>query len=238
MVAERYKTAFKMYPYTSNVDQNGPPRRVPVVIVGGGPIGLALAIDLGKKSIPVLVLDDHEGAGLGSKAICFAKRTLDIAHRLGAGTEMVEKGVVWNTGKVFYGDGKLFEFNLLPEDGHRNPAFINLQQPYFEKFLFDEIEAAQGQGAPIEVRGRNLVTHVDPKDDHVLVSVDTPDGAYQIEADWLIAFFYLMIYYSHRHGYRHHFHGDDVGVMLIAWFYQLELVQIGWPCLNRVTVVM
>lgn len=187
MVAERYKTAFKMYPYTSNVDQNGPTRRVPVVIVGGGPIGLALAIDLGKKSIPVLVLDDHEGAGLGSKAICFAKRTLDIAYRLGAGTEMVEKGVVWNTGKVFYGDGKLFEFNLLPEDGHRNPAFINLQQPYFEKFLFDEIERAQSQGAPIEVRGRNLVTYVDQKDDHVLISVDTPDGAYQIEADWLIA---------------------------------------------------
>ena len=187
MVAERYKTAFKMYPYTSNVDQNGPTRRVPVVIVGGGPIGLALAIDLGKKSIPVLVLDDHEGAGLGSKAICFAKRTLDIAHRLGAGNEMVEKGVVWNTGKVFYGDGKLFEFNLLPEDGHRNPAFINLQQPYFEKFLFDEIERVQSQCAPIEVRGRNLVTHVDPKDDHVLISVDTPDGAYQIETDWLIA---------------------------------------------------
>ena len=100
MAKARYKTAFRLYPYARVPDQSAPPVRHPVVIVGGGPVGLALALDLGLKGTPALVLDDHEGAGLGSKAICFAKRTLDIAHRLGAGQAMVDKGVVWNLSLV------------------------------------------------------------------------------------------------------------------------------------------
>lgn len=187
MVAVRYETAFKLYPYQKVAAQSQKPQRHPVVIVGGGPVGLALALDLGQKGTPALVLDDHEGAGLGSKAICFAKRTLDIMNRLGASTPMVDKGVIWNVGRVFHGEGKVFEFNLQPEDGHRNPAFINLQQPYFERFIVDAIRDAQQAGAPIEIRGRNAVTAVTQHDSYASIEVDTPDGPYQIEADYLIA---------------------------------------------------
>ncbi|MEX0371028.1 MAG: FAD-dependent oxidoreductase [Tateyamaria sp.] len=187
MVDVRYDIAFQLYPYAPVAAQTMPAQRHPVVIVGGGPIGMALALDLGRKGTPVLVLDDHEGVGQGSRAICFAKRTLEIANRLGAGQRMIDKGVVWNVGKVFHGEDRVFQFNLQPEDGHRCPAFINLQQPYFEKFLVDEIRAAQNEGAPIEIRGRNAVTGMEQRADHVLLDVDTPDGPYQIEADWLIA---------------------------------------------------
>ena len=81
MIAARYQTAKALYPYRKVAAQDAPKKRHPVVIVGGGPVGLALALDLGQRGTPVLLLDDHEGPGLGSKAICFAKRTLDIAHR-------------------------------------------------------------------------------------------------------------------------------------------------------------
>ncbi|MFT6021909.1 MAG: 3-(3-hydroxy-phenyl)propionate hydroxylase [Ascidiaceihabitans sp.] len=187
MVAIRYETAFKLYPYEKVAAQDLPPARHPVVIVGGGPVGLALALDLGQKGTQVLVLDDHDGAGSGSRAICFAKRTLDIANRLGASAPMIEKGVVWNVGRVFHGNGKLFDFNLSPEDGHRNPAFINLQQPYFERYLVDAIRLAQSAGAPIEIRGRNQVSGLEVHDTYSVLDVDTPDGPYQIEAEYLIA---------------------------------------------------
>ena len=187
MVQIRYDTAFKLYPYEKVPAQSQSAVRHPVVIVGGGPVGLALALDLGKKGTPALVLDDHDGAGQGSRAICFAKRTLDIANRLGASGPMLDKGVVWNVGKVFHGEGKLFDFNLSPEAGHRNPAFINLQQPYFERFLVEEIRKAQAAGAPIEIRGRNQVTGLQDHGDYVTLTVETPDGEYQLEADWLIA---------------------------------------------------
>ncbi len=122
MVGASYKLAFELYPYRKVPAQDLPPERHPVLVIGGGPVGMALALDLGRKGTPVLVVDDHDGVGLGSRAICFAKRTLEIADRLGAGDTMVEKGVVWNVGKVFRGEGKVFEFNLLPEAGHKNPA--------------------------------------------------------------------------------------------------------------------
>ncbi len=179
--------AFRLYPYRRVPAQDGPPRLHPVVIVGGGPVGLATALDLGRRGTSVLLLDDQEGAGEGSRAICFAKRTLEIACRLGAGQAMMDKGVVWSVGKVFHGADKVYEFNLLPEDGHRCPAFINLQQPYFEKYLVDAIRVAQGEGAQIEIRGGNRVTALSDNAGAMSLDVDTPDGPYQVRADWLIA---------------------------------------------------
>lgn len=187
MLQDRYALAFRLYPYERSPDQDSAtPVRHPVVIMGGGPIGVATALDLGLQGIPVVVLDDHEGIGMGSRAICFAKRTLEIADRYGCGQPMLDKGVVWNLGKVFYDDRKIFEFNLLPEEGHKYPAFINLQQPYFEKFIVDRVRAAQAAGAPIELRGKNRVDAVQAHDDHITLDISTPDGPYTIQANWLI----------------------------------------------------
>ena len=188
MWADRYTLAFRAYPYAlASYQDRADPARHPVVIVGGGPIGMATALDLGLKGVPTLVLDYHEGIGMGSRAICIAKRTLEIADRMGCGEALVDKGVVWNLGKVFHQDRKVFEFNLLAEQGHKFPAFINLQQPYLEKFLVDRIRAAQAQGAPIEIRGRNRVAGLDVRDDGVTVQVETPEGPYSIESDWVVA---------------------------------------------------
>ncbi|WP_158965765.1 FAD-dependent oxidoreductase [Chachezhania sediminis] len=187
MLDDRYALAFRLYPYEHSPDQDAEaPVRHPVVVQGGGPIGVAMALDLGLQGIPVLVLDDHEGIGQGSRAICFAKRCLEIADRYGAAEPMLDKGVVWNLGKVFHEDRKVYEFNLLPEAGHRFPAFINLQQPYFEKFLVERVREAQAAGAPIEIRGKNRVQSVEIFDDHTRLQVETPEGGYVLEADWLI----------------------------------------------------
>ena len=187
MIHDRYQLAFKLYPYERSTDQDAEtPVRHPVVVIGGGPVGVATALDLGLQGIPVVVLDDHEGIGMGSRAICFAKRSLEIADRYGAGEPMLDKGVIWNLGKVFHDDRKVFEFNLLPEEGHKFPAFINLQQPYFEKFLVDRVRQAQADGTPIDLRGKNRVDSVTTHDDHVTLEITTPDGPYTIEADWVI----------------------------------------------------
>lgn len=187
MLDDRYSLAFRVYPYARSADQDAPAAvRHPVVVMGGGPVGIATALDLGLQGIPVVVLDDHEGIGMGSRAICFAKRTLEIADRYGCAEPMVKKGVVWNLGKVFHEDRKVFEFNLLPEQGHRYPAFINLQQPHFERFLVERVRELQAAGAPIEIRGRNRVESVDVRGDHVRLEIATPDGPYALEADWLI----------------------------------------------------
>ncbi|MEZ5910973.1 MAG: FAD-dependent oxidoreductase [Paracoccaceae bacterium] len=177
-----------LYPYARSADQDALQAvRRPVVIIGAGPIGLAAAIDLAQMDVPVVVLDDNDKVSFGSRAVCYAKRPLEILDRLGCGAPMVEKGVEWNLGKVFFDDRRIFEFNLLPEGGHKNPAFINLQQYYFEEAMVARIRALQEAGKPVEIRGRNRVSALAAHDDFVRLEIDTPDGPYNLEASWLIA---------------------------------------------------
>ncbi len=179
-----------LYPYRRSPDQDralSAPARKPVIIVGAGPIGLTVAIDLALKGIPVVILDEAEGIGVGSRAICFSRRTLEILSRLGCGDQMLEKGVQWNTGRVFRKDRQIYEFNLSPEQGFKHPAFINLQQYYMEGYLAARVQELAARGATLDLRGGNKVTALECFDDYVSLEITTPDGPYTIEADWLIA---------------------------------------------------
>ena len=155
----------------------------PVVVVGAGPVGLSLAIDLAQRGQRVVLLDDADRIGEGSRAICFSKRSLEFWDRLGVGDRMVDKGVVWSVGRIFHGDQQLYQFNLLPEEGHKRPAFINLQQFYAEAYLVDRVE----QLPEIDLRWRNKVIAAESRNDGVALTIATPDGAYQVHASFVIA---------------------------------------------------
>ena len=172
------------FSYQRSPDQDStPPVCHPVVVVGAGPVGLSLAIDLAQRGQRVVVLDNDHRLSSGSRAICFAKRTLEIWDRLGVGQRMVNKGVSWNLGRVFFQDQQVYQFDLLPEDGHERPAFINLQQYYAEAYL---VERAL-QLPAVELRWDNKVSAIDIGRDGTRLTVDTPEGAYQIDAAWLVA---------------------------------------------------
>jgi 3-(3-hydroxy-phenyl)propionate hydroxylase len=155
----------------------------PVVVVGAGPVGLSLAIDLAQRGHSVVLLDDADRIGEGSRAICFSKRSLEYWDRLGVGQRMVDKGVVWSVGKIFHGDSQLYQFNLLPEQGHKRPAFINLQQFYAEAYLVDRV----GELPSIDLRWRNKVVGLEQRNDYVALTVETPDGPYRLHAQHVIA---------------------------------------------------
>jgi len=172
------------FEYRRSPDQNGtPPVRRPVVVVGAGPVGLALAIDLAQKGVPVVVLESGCALSTGSRAICFAKRTLEIFDRLGCGEPMVAKGVSWNVGKVFFREAQIYSFDLLTEAGHERPAFINLQQYYVEGFLAERAAALP----LIDLRWMNSVGGIEQHPDHVVLTIDTPDGRYDLGCDWVAA---------------------------------------------------
>ena len=88
-----------------------------MVVVGAGPVGLSVAIDLALRGVDVVVLDDSDRIGEGSRGICYAKRTLEIWDRLGVGDGLVARGVTWKLGKVFHGDDLVYSFDLLPGGG-------------------------------------------------------------------------------------------------------------------------
>lgn len=160
------------YSYRRSPDQDGRTAHHPVVIVGAGLVGLTAAVDLATRGIATVVLDDDDSVSFGSRAICFAKRTLEIYGRLGIGEPLRAKGVTWNRGKVFFRDRLLYSFDLLPEGGHCWPAFINLQQYYAEQWL---VERAAALGLT-DLRWRNKVTAVSQDGEHATLTIETPEG--------------------------------------------------------------
>jgi 3-(3-hydroxy-phenyl)propionate hydroxylase len=182
-MAQQTKTQFGYRRHPDQDRRETGPVHHPVVIVGAGPVGLSLAIDLAQRGQRVVLLDDADRIGEGSRAICFSKRSLEFWDRLGVGDRMVGKGVVWSVGKIFHGERQLYQFNLLPEEGHKRPAFINLQQFYAEAYLVDRVEELPA----INLRWRNKVTALEQRNDHVVLTIETPDGPYRLAASHLVA---------------------------------------------------
>lgn len=173
-----------VFGYRRSADHDAPrPVRYPVVVVGAGPVGLSLAIDLAQQGVQVVLLDNDDKVSTGSRAICFAKRTLEFFDRLGCGDRMVSKGVSWSVGKVFLRDEMVYRFDLQPEAGHERPAFINLQQYYVEGLL---VERAQ-ELPLVDLRWKSAVTALVHHDDHVELMVETPDGTYALETSYVAA---------------------------------------------------
>jgi len=173
------------FPYVQSPEQqSGEVLRHPVVVIGAGPIGLTACLDCAYRGIPTVVLDDNNTVSIGSRAVCYAKRPLEVWDRLGCADNMVKKGISWQVGKVFFKEDQVYEFDLLPEKDHKMPAMINLQQYYLEEYL---IERSQAFADRIELRWKHKVLNMTQHEDYVTLLVQTPDGVFKMEADWVIA---------------------------------------------------
>ncbi|MFG6415380.1 FAD-dependent oxidoreductase [Roseateles sp. DC23W] len=171
------------YPYHQSLEQrSGQPQRRPVVIVGAGPVGLTLALDLARRDVPVVVIDDSDRIGEGSRAVCWAKKTLEVFDRLGVGEAVAREGVRWHRGRVFHGEREAYAFDLLPEAHHKMPAMVNLQQDQVEARL---VRAVQLEPR-IELRGRHELIGLEQDADAVTLTVRTPDGLFDLRADWVV----------------------------------------------------
>src|SRR5947209_9147366 len=72
---------------------------------------------------------------------------------------------------------------MLHEQGHKMPAFINLQQFHAEAYLVDRA----AQLPEIDLRWRNRVVALEQRNDHVALTIETPDGSYRLAARYVCA---------------------------------------------------
>ncbi len=172
------------YPYRRSRDQDAASAvRHPVIVVGAGPVGLSLSIDLAQHGVPVVVVDGGDRLSTGSRSICVAQRTLEIFDRLGCADAMVAKGVSWSVGKVLLRDELLYQFDVRPETGYERPPFINLQQYYMEGFLVDRV----ARMPLIDLRWKNAVADIAVCPDGVVLTLDTPENGYRLVGDFVVA---------------------------------------------------
>ena len=160
-----------------------PPQRLPVVIAGSGPAGLVTALALARLGVPSVVLEAERQVSLGSRAIVFTRRSMEILQQVGVAHRVTESGLPWRFGNSYYRGQQVFRMEAPHDPDDRFFPMINLQQQYLEEYLVDACRASP----LIDLRWGNQLLQVTQAADHARLEIDTPEGPYNLETDWLVA---------------------------------------------------
>ena len=157
--------------------------RKKVVIAGSGPVGLTTALALARHGVPSVVLESELQVSEGSRAIVFTRRSMEILQQVGVADRVTASGLPWRFGNSYYRGQRVFRMEAPHSNDDRFFPMINLQQQYLEEYL---VEAALAHPL-IDFRWGNRVTGLVQDVGAARVEVDTPEGAYTLETDWLVA---------------------------------------------------
>ncbi len=157
--------------------------RKPVVIVGSGPAAMVTALELARHGVASVVCTAELQFSQGSRAIVFTRRSMEILQQVGVADRMTANGLPWRLGNSFYRGQRVFRMEAPHDPDDRFFPMLNIQQQYMEEYLHDACAASP----LIDVRWGNQVTQVEQHDGWVLAKVDTLEGEYTLEADWLVA---------------------------------------------------
>ena len=158
-------------------------QRKQVVIVGSGPAGMVTALELARHGVPSVVLQAELQVSQGSRAIVFTRRSMEILQQVGVAQRMTENGLPWRCGNSFYRGQAVFRMEAPHDADDRFFPMLNIQQQFLEEYLHDAC-AAQPL---IDFRWGNKATKVTQSAEAARIEVDTPQGAYLIESDWVVA---------------------------------------------------
>jgi len=163
-------------------------KRHQVLVVGGGPVGLATALGLANWGIRSVVVEADDSVCEGSRAACISRRSLEILERLGAVSQFLRKGLPWTRGRSFYGVQEVLVFDMPTGTGDKYPPMINLEQYYIEQYLLDSIDDANARSpGMVEIRWASKVVECSPGSNGVELRIENALGNYQTEADWIVA---------------------------------------------------
>ncbi|AEG91238.1 FAD-dependent monooxygenase [Ramlibacter tataouinensis] len=156
----------------------------PVLIAGGGPVGLALAALLARLGVRSRVIEQDGGYCSGSRAICLSRRSLEILGWAGAAEAVQAKGLGWTRGRSHFREREVLAFDMPHAPGDRFAPMTNIQQFYVEEYLHRAMAAWPGMA---EVHWATAVEAVDAQPQGVAVQCRTPEGTQRFTADWLVA---------------------------------------------------
>ncbi len=174
---------YQVYPFRRPPELNGETPQHKVVIVGAGPVGLVTALDLARYGIPSVIIEADVQVSHGSRAIVFTRRSMEILQQVGVADRMLEKALTWRYGNSFYKGECVFRMEAPYDEDDRYQPMQNLQQQYLEEYLVDRVM----EESLIDLRWGTKVLAVENHTDGVTLSLDTPEGEYTLQSDWLVA---------------------------------------------------
>lgn len=169
---------------TESFPSQAPPARVPVLIAGGGPVGLTLSALLARQGIASAVIEADEGYCTGSRAICISRRSQEILSWAGAEKALQATGLPWTGGRSYWRDTEVLHFQMPSEPTQRFAPMVNIQQYSIEQFVHESLRDAPGLA---QVSWRSRVVGLRQGRHSVEVEVQTPEGPVTVDASYLVA---------------------------------------------------
>ena len=164
--------------------------RQQVIIVGGGPVGVGLAVDLGLRGVPVVVVERRTQLSSIPKGQGLSQRTLEhlwfwgVADEIRAAREMPEGHPI--------GQVTVYE-NLLSGFWHAPPARELVQPYYFQtnerlpQYRTEEVLRRRMAELPtVSSRFGWRATGVEQDDDGVRVTIEQDGVTEVLEADYVV----------------------------------------------------
>ena len=174
---------------------------VDVVIAGGGPFGLTLAIELGRRGVRTLVCDAKAGTAFNPQANATQARTMEYFRRLGLAGEIRQSGLPgdYPTDIAYftrYAAHELGRFRLPSAKKAKDLVASNngpwtaaeaphrVSQKFVEPVLLDHARRA----GPVEVRFLWRLDGFEDRGDHVACDVAAVDGSarQEVRARYLV----------------------------------------------------
>ncbi|WP_129977612.1 FAD-dependent monooxygenase [Rhodococcus sp. Q1] len=156
---------------------------LPVVVVGAGPVGMAVALGLAQRGVPVTILEAADQVSFGSRAICISRHSLEAAARLGFGEELEKIVLPWVGGRSFYRDRQVLHFQMPQRDFDVRPPMVNVSQSEFEQIMVDTIE----QNPLVTLHWQAPIAGILRGEDEVTLEIDTAAGKRHLRARWVVA---------------------------------------------------
>lgn len=117
-----------------------------VLIVGAGPSGLNLALQLSARGVPYRLIDRRAGPGEASRAMVVHARTLEFYQQMGFAAEVVEKGIRVDSIHLLDGGREAAEVHLgdIGKGLSPFPFFLSFPQDDHERLLVDKLRERGG----------------------------------------------------------------------------------------------
>ncbi|WNI21432.1 FAD-dependent monooxygenase [Streptomyces sp. ITFR-16] len=168
--------------------------RVPVLIVGAGPVGLALAGDLGWRGVRSVLVERRDGSVFQPKMDMVGIRSMEFCRRWGIVDEVESAG--YNRGYVqdnaWVADLNSFEFGReefpAPRDEKCPPQSPQHRERCPQNFFDPVLTGFAGRSGLSDIRYRTeLISFTDHGDGVTATLRSVEDGrTYEVEADYLV----------------------------------------------------
>ena len=156
-----------------------------VIVVGAGPVGLTAALALGHRGIPTVLLAAETELVMELRGSTFHPPTLDLLDEFGVVPRMIDVGLkapTWQVRDRETGPVATFDLSLLAGDTN-HPYRVQCEQWKLMRFLEEELRKLPGS----DIRFGHEVTSVQPDDESVTVTAQTPSGPVSLSGRYVVA---------------------------------------------------